>query len=341
MQCNLNWIINQTYIFEIRQLYNRKNLITHQAPIICPICKRSDRVVTDPESGEIVCSNCGMVISDKMQDIDRPERRLFLSSEQERNNNNSRIRTGAPLSLARHDMGLSTIIGRTDKDASGHKIDTEIRSTMERLRIQDYRIQLHTPTDQNLKQAFDQLDIIKDKLGLSDSIVEKTAYIYRKAQERGFSRGRSISVVLNASVYIACREIGISRTLKDIATISNVKYKFLTRTYRRLVFELDYKIPVVDLMKCIARVANKTNLSEKTKRKAIDIVNDITTKNEIFSDGKDPMGLAATILYLSCLKTGENITQEYISNAAGVRGVTLRNRLKDLRSQLQVDSPSK
>jgi transcription initiation factor TFIIIB Brf1 subunit/transcription initiation factor TFIIB len=58
--------------------------------------------------------------------------------------------------------------------------------------------------------------------------------------------------------------------------------------------ELDYKIPVVDLTKCIAKVANKTNLSEKTKRKAIDIMNDITTNNEIFSDGKNPMGVAAT-----------------------------------------------
>jgi transcription initiation factor TFIIIB Brf1 subunit/transcription initiation factor TFIIB len=34
------------------------------------------------------------------------------------------------------------------------------------------------------------------------------------------------------------------------------------------------------------------------------------------------------------METGEKIKQEYISNAAGVRGVTLRNRLKDLRSQL-------
>jgi transcription initiation factor TFIIB len=43
------------------------------------------------------------------------------------------------------------------------------------------------------------------------------------------------------------------------------------------------------------------------------------------------MGLAATILYLSCTKTGENITQDNIANAGGVTGVTLRNRLKDLR----------
>jgi len=331
IRSKIEHICQHTYFREINHTIGRVTALIIQQ--VCAICKRNDRVVTDPESGEVICSNCGMVVSDKIHDINRPERRAFLSSE-EMNNSNTNVRTGAPTSLARHDMGLSTIIGRTDRDAGGHKIDTEIRSTMERLRTQDFRTQNYTSTDKNLKQAFDQLDILKDKLGLSDSMVEKTAYIYRKAQERGFSRGRSIAAVLDAAIYIACREIGISRKLKDIATISNVKYKFLAKTYRLLVFELDLKIPVVDLTKCIAKVANKTNLSEKTKRKAIDIMNDITTKNEIFSDGKDPMGLAATILYISCMETGEKIKQEYISNAAGVRGVTLRNRLKDLRSQL-------
>src|SRR4051812_36367122 len=36
-----------------------------QHVLYCSICKISDKVVTDPESGEIICSNCGMVISDK------------------------------------------------------------------------------------------------------------------------------------------------------------------------------------------------------------------------------------------------------------------------------------
>ena len=123
--------------------------------------------------------------------------------------------------------------------------------------------------------------------------------------------------MLDTPIYIACRETGISRKLKDIASISNVKYKFLAKTYRLLVFELDLKIPVVNLTKCIAKVANKTNLSEKTKRKARSIMNNITTKNGIFSAGKDPMGLPATILYLSCLETGEKITQGNIANAGG------------------------
>jgi len=74
------------------------------------------------------------------------------------------------------------------------------------------------------------------------------------------------------------------------------------------------------------------NLTEKTKRHALDIMEKVT-ENEI-SAGKDPMGLAATVLYMSCIKTGENITQKEISNAAGVTEVTLRNRFKDIKNQL-------
>ena len=44
-----------------------------------------------------------------------------------------KARTGAPSSLARHDRGLTTVIGRSDKDASGQKIDSSTRSTFERL----------------------------------------------------------------------------------------------------------------------------------------------------------------------------------------------------------------
>src|ERR671930_143033 len=300
-----------------------------QTSTVCSMCgagSSNSQMVTDPESGEIICSNCGMVISDKIQET-RQEWRTFNTQEL-----NDRSRTGMPTSLARHDKGLATIIGRANKDASGQILDVAMRSTMERLRTWDFRTQAHTPTDRNLRQAFSELDRLKDKLALSDAIIEKTAYIYRKAQERGLVRGRTIPAVLAAAIYIACREMGISRTLKDIATISNIKHKELARTYRLLVLELDLKVPLVDPLKCIARVANKTKLSEKTKRYAMSIMNDIT-KNEI-SAGKDPMGLAASVLYMSSLNTGDTITQMDIADAAGVTEVTIRNRFKDLKKQV-------
>ena len=142
------------------------------------MCK-SDQTVTDPESGEVICRNCGLVLFEKAQES-RAEWRAFTTEEA-----NDRSRTGIPSSLARHDMGLSTVIGRTDKDASGRTLDALMRSTMGRLRAWDFRSQAHSPTDRNLRQAFSELDRLKDKLGVSDVVIEKTAYIYRKAQERG------------------------------------------------------------------------------------------------------------------------------------------------------------
>jgi transcription initiation factor TFIIB len=181
-----------------------------------------------------------------------------------------------------------------------------------------------------LRTAFKLLDILKDKLGLSDAVVEKVAYIYRKIQERGFIRGRSTSAVVAAAIYIAYRELGVPKTMKDISATSK---KDLARTYRQLVLELDYKVPNTDPVKCIAKLANKTNLSEKTKRQAINIMQNVT-ENEILSAGKDPMGVAATVLYISCIKNGENVKQKHISNAAGITDVTLRNRFRDLKNQL-------
>jgi transcription initiation factor TFIIB len=276
---------------------NQKGAQEQHDLFFCSICK-SDKVVTDLESGEIICSNCGMIISDKIQQISRPEQRTFSAEEL-----NHRNRTGTPTSLARHDMGLYTIVGRTDRDASGQKIDAQMRSTMERLRIWDFRTQRHTPTDRNLSLAFNELDTLKDKLGLPDAVFEKAAYIYRKAQQRGLVRGRTISSVLAAVVYIACREMGISKTLKDIVAVSNIRLKIISKTYRKLLVELNYKVPVSDPMKCISRVANNTNLSERTKHQALYMMNEVAEKG--ISVGKDPMGLAA-VLYLSCLKTDEN-----------------------------------
>jgi transcription initiation factor TFIIB len=79
------------------------------------------------------------------------------------------------------------------------------------------------------------------------------------------------------------------------------------------------------------QVANKADLNENTKRQAMDVMNNLT-KREI-SAGKHPMALAATVLYVSCLNTGENKTQTDIADAAGITEVTLRNRYKDLKNR--------
>ena len=259
----------------------------------------------------------------------------YISQSGSGGEGNDENRTGMPFSLARSDMGLSTIIGRTNKDAKGSKINSSMLSAIERLRTWDSRTQVYTSTDKNLTQAFAQLYTLKDKLGLPSAVIEKTAYIYRKAQENRLVLGRSISAVLVAAIFTACREMGIPRTLNDIATKSNVKRKSVAKCYRQLLLGLDLKIPMVDPIKCITRIANKAEITEKTKHQAIKLMN-IVTENEI-SAGKDPMGLATTVIYASCIRTGEIKTQKEIANAGDITDMTLRTRLKDLKRHLDLE----
>jgi transcription initiation factor TFIIB len=331
----------------------KQNTISEYSKIVvCPNCNvnynsggnknNNSNIITDPETGEQICGNCGMVVSYERTQGTRGEWRYFDSDSA----NNNGIRTGMPTSLARHDMGLSTIIGRTDRDAAGNRIATSIKPTIDRLRILDYRTQLYSATDRSLRTAFAELDTLRDKLALTDSVVEKAAYIYRKAQSRGMVRGRTVSAMLAAATYIACREIGVGKTLKDIAQGTNVKPKTLSQSYRILLTELDIKTPMLDPMRCVAKVANKMQLNERITRQGIDIMHTAIRKEA--TAGKDPMGLAAAVLYISYLTNNINndvhnksndsnnnkTSQTSFAQAAGITDVTLRHSVKDLKDRL-------
>ena len=298
-----------------------------KAKELCPRCAQG-KLVTDNESGEMFCSKCGFVITEKLQEAG-PEWRSFTQDE-----HGDRARAGAPTSLTMHDMGLATIINPVNKDASGRPLTASMKSTIERLRTWDSRSQVHEPVDRNFRQAFSELNRLKDKLAISDAVIEKAAYIYRKALDKGLVRGRSISALMASALYAACRDTETPRNLKDVEQAANIKRKDIARCYRLLLRELNLKMPVVDPIKCISRIASKAGLSEKTKRKATKILQ--TAEENKISAGKDPMGLAAAALYVACVTNGENKTQRDVAEAAGVTEVTIRNRYKGLKVALNL-----
>jgi transcription initiation factor TFIIB len=122
-------------------------------------------------------------------------------------------------------MGLATVIGKSNRDASGHLLDAEMRAIMQRLRTWDLRTHSHSPADRNLIRAFGELNIIRDRLALSEAVVEKAAYIYRRVHDRGLIRGRTISGIMAAAIYAACREIGTPYSLRDIAVAAYICWK--------------------------------------------------------------------------------------------------------------------
>ena len=122
------------------------------------------------------------------------------------------------------------------------------------------------PLIEILDKLLSDLNKLKDKVSVPANVLEKAAYIYRKALEKKLVRGRSISAMIAASLYAACRDTETPRTLERISQILQMsKRKDIARCYRLLHHELELKMPVVDSIQCIARISSKLEISEKNK----------------------------------------------------------------------------
>lgn len=293
----------------------------------CAHCE-SCSFITDYDKGEIVCSDCGLVVSEKIEDQGK-EWRSFLSDEHERN------RVGPPMRPVFSHMILPTIIGNEKRDFSGKPFSFGTKWAIYRLRVLDNRSKKRRTSERNLYEVFFELGKLKDKLGVSDSIIEKSAYLYRKAATKRLTRGRNTQSVTGACLYVACRENNIPRTISDIADAVNAKRTDVSACVRLLIEEFNLTLPIVDYAQCVVRIANTIGVSERVKRYAIDILREAEQIN--ITAGKDPMGLAAAALYLAAMKMNEHYYQSSIARIAKITGVTMRNRKIDLMNKLHLN----
>ncbi|WP_160135646.1 TFIIB-type zinc ribbon-containing protein [Halococcus salsus] len=287
---------------------------------LCPEC--GGKTMHDSEHGETRCQQCGLVLTQEA--IDRgPEWRSFYADEKDRRN-----RVGAPLSPLLHDRGLSTTIGWQNKDAYGKQLSAEKRTQMHRLRKWDNRFRTKNAQDRNLKQAFNEIRRMSSALGLIDPVKETTGVIYRRAVSEGLLPGRSIEAMATASLYAAARQHNTPRTLSECAAVSRVPQLPIQRAYRYLSRQLGLQIQPADPMQYIRQFASGLDATEETENLAREILK--TGKRANILSGKKPAGLAAAALYSASQLSGEEFTQETISNESKVSHVTIRDRYHEL-----------
>jgi|TARA_B100001971_G_C18164901_1_gene523594 transcription initiation factor TFIIB len=295
---------------------------------ICPECK-SKSLVKDYERAEIVCNDCGLVIDDKIMDMG-PEWRAFDYEQRVK-----RSRVGAPMTYTIHDKGLSTVIDWRNKDSYGKDISPRKRAQIYRLRKWQQRIRVSNATERNLAFALTELDRVASRLGLPRNVRETAAMVYRKAVEKGLIRGRSIEGVAASSLYAACRQCKVPRTLDEIADSAKLNRKEIGRTYRFVSRELGINLMPTTPIDYVPRFGSELNLSGEVQSKAIEILKKAMQKE--LTSGRGPTGVSAAAIYISSVLLGERRTQREVADVAGVTEVTIRNRYKELAERLDIE----
>lgn len=292
--------------------------------INCKVCG-SQSLINDNSRGEIICTECGAV-----QDIiisTGPEWRAFTKSEQD-----ARERVGAPTSNLKIDKGLRTQIGAGYKDISGRKLSPTTIARMHRLRWLNRRT--GRSEARNLRDAIFELKRIASQLGISEDITESAAIYYRRALKAKLIRGRSIDSMTAAAIYIACRTHNVPKTLKDICTTGKVEKKELARCVRVYIVELGIKPTPIDPAQLVSRLGTELEVTMHTQNRAIEILK--TVREYKLDVGKNPMSIAAAVIYIAGIQTGERRTQQQVAAAAKTTPVTLRNRFKELVAALEI-----
>ena len=282
---------------------------------LCPEC--GGIIVSISQIGETVCSQCGLVITERSVDSSHSDKRAYTSQEKE-----LREHTGAPISILLPDIGLTTVINRKDiKDPDLKRaVKWNTRMTWEK---------------RNILIATTELKRICSNLNLPNHVKVEAIRLYKEAFKKKLLRGRSINSMIAASIYLAIRLKRIPRTFQEILEESSENSKDVRRCYRVLIRELNLKAPNTEPSALIPKYVAKLNLNQEIERITYKIVN--TFSSNFSTSGKDPKGIVAGAIYLASKILGLELTQKEIADKVGVTEVTLRSRYKELSKKLNIN----
>jgi transcription initiation factor TFIIB len=288
--------------------------VQHTSTNTCPEC--DGRVTANVH--ETVCDECGLVLNDET--IDRgPEWRAV--------GDDSRRRTGGPNTVARHDRGIGSTIGRKT-DAKGRTVNGRKRRQLQRLRREHSRARVGSKADRNRIMAFTEIRRMVGALEITTSLRDQACQLFRTAQDAGLLPGRSIEAFASACLYAVCRIDGNPRTFEEVASVSKVSQDRIEHGYSVLNRELGLPVPPADPRAYLAQLASSVDADPVTERTARDLL--AAAADTPATTGKKPAGVAAGALYLAAQRTGAFLTQSTIADAADVSMPTVRARYRGL-----------
>lgn len=284
----------------------------------CPECSGS----IASEGGEIACTECGIILNEYHLDHSASPR-TFPDDEE------SRERTGAPLTVARHDRGLSTEIG-SRVDGTGKQLSRKKRRHLGRLRREHTRGKWRSKAERNLAHACQEIARLTSALCLSRDIRKDGALVYRRAQSANLIRGRSIEAIATAAVYVACRRRERPHTLDELARVAQCSPEALRNAYGVLNRELDLAVRPRTPATFVPKVAADLDIDEPVIRAARRLATSVSERG--ITGGSHPAGVAAGCLAVVSAARNVDIAQCDLADAADVSTATVRGKRNSIRA---------
>lgn len=291
--------------------------------LTCPDCK-----IHPPEwierfsDGDIVCGNCGLVLSERIIDT-RSEWRTFSNDDQNGEDPSRVGNAGNPL-LDSEDF--STMISHErGKNSRGLN-----------------RAQLKSDKKNNtLSAAYSKIAQLCDGYQLPKTVQDNAKEVYKLVYEERSLRGKSQESIMAAAILIGCRRASVARTYKEISALTNIPPREFGKVIiitNKILQEKNESIPsnysIQDSMNTtqtlaedlIRRFCSHLGLSSEITNAAEYIA--IKVKEIGVLAGRSPDTIAATVIYMAAIVFGTDLPPSKISGKTGVSEQTIKASYK-------------
>jgi len=291
----------------------------------CVKCRGN--LLRDQNSGEVVCQKCGLVLLE--YNVDASPNRWAKSGEF------SQEYQLTPTTVSLADYGISGEISASRRDSHGKYLSQRDGIDATRLAKWHRRIKASSSDQKILTAALARISEVCGVLQLPRSVAEEAAWICRKSLKVGSLAGKSSKGISIASIYMACRKLGVDRSIKQVAEAASLSHRVVWKYYGMLSNELTGSVvPHRSIKTYISKLANTSKIDPRIERLALQIAT--TTEAEMIPTGGVPLGVAAAHIYIASVFSGGFIPEQEIAESADITDVTLRIRCREILEQFTI-----
>ena len=291
---------------------------------ICPKCNTHTPIVEDHASGDLICTECGLVIEQRIID-ECSEWRTFGDGDK---NGADPSRTVGATNVMLTGGGLSTTIGRNP--------DGTYNSTLSRLHNRGMN------PDKVLINAFHSIGEFADAMGMNRVVKDSACDLYRMVTQAHSTLGKSNAAMYAACLYIAARQEGMTRTFKEICgaaqgtTVKEIGrcYKFILKVCDGLNTQMMEQMITPEML--TNRFCGNLGLANMEFIKLCSHIIQ-TFRNLRISEGhkseKQPASVAAAAIFTAAVVKGLNQDKASlfrISEVSGMAEVTIKTSFFDM-----------
>lgn len=171
--------------------------------------------------------------------------------------------------------------------------------------------------------VYSLIDTHADELDLPARAVETATDLFAQAYRENSLVGRGSRIGVAAAIRVACQQHTVPRSLDEIAAVTESDTKLIAREARKIQYITGQHTTPVDPRDYVDHWADKLNVVDETRRKAVDLLDDV-------NPSRAPSAAAAGVLWAALAPRDENITQSDIAEATQISAYALREVQNDV-----------